>query len=96
MDTEKKKGDVVSPRALKHITELEKIKLEKKDKIRCIICFIIQRNDIEYFQASNLDLTYKETLKRANDNGVEVLPLSIEWNEVGEAYFNHRKIPFLS
>ena len=54
----KKKNDVVSPRALKHIIELEKIKIEKKDKIRCILCFIIQRNDIALFQASNLDMIY--------------------------------------
>ena len=32
-----KKGDVVSPRALKHIQELEKLKLEKGDKLRAII-----------------------------------------------------------
>lgn len=90
----KKKNDVVSPRALKHIIELEKIKIEKKDKIRCILCFIIQRNDIACFQASNLDLTYKETLKKASENGVEVMPIIIEWNELGEAYYVNRTIPF--
>ena len=90
----KKKGDVVSPRALKHIQELEKIKIEKKDKIRCILCFVIQRNDISSFQASNLDPTYKEALKSAYNNGVEVLPIIIEWTKKGEAYFIDKEIIF--
>ncbi len=90
----KKKGDVVSPRALKHIQELEKIKIEKKDEIRCILCFVIQRNDISSFQASNLDPTYKQALKSAYNNGVEVLPVIIEWTKEGEAYFIDKEIIF--
>ena len=89
----KKKGDVVSPRALKHIQELESIKLQKGNNIRTIICFVIQRNDIVSFQASNLDPTYKSALKKAVQNGVEVLPLIIEWNKQGEAYFVDKHIP---
>ena len=89
-----KKGDVVSPRALKHIQELEKIKIEKKDEIRCILCFVIQRNDISSFQASNLDPTYKQALKSAYNNGVEVLPIIIEWTKEGEAYFIDKEIIF--
>ena len=90
----KKKSDVVSPRALKHIQELEKIKIEKKHEIRCILCFVIQRNDISSFQASNLDPTYKEALKSAYNNGVEVLPIIIEWTKKGEAYFIDKEIIF--
>lgn len=89
----KKKNDVVSPRALKHIQELEEIKLQKGNNIRCIICFVIQRNDIVSFQASNLDPIYKAALKKAVKNGVEVLPVIIEWNKQGQAYFVNRHIP---
>lgn len=88
----KKKGDVVSPRALKHIQELEKLKEEKGDKLRAIICFMIQRSDISCFQASNLDMTYKKALYKAHLNGVEILPLVVEWNQLGEAYFIHKDL----
>ena len=89
----KKKNDVVSPRALKHIEELEIIKLEKGNNIRCIISFVIQRNDINSFQASNLDPIYKKAFKKAINNGVEVIPIIVEWTKTGEAYFINRDIP---
>tara|TARA_B100001287_G_scaffold41218_1_gene30322 strand:- start:259 stop:1089 length:831 start_codon:yes stop_codon:yes gene_type:complete len=83
----KKQKDTVSPRALKHITELTNIKLEKKDKIRCIMCYVIQRPDVQSFQASNVDPIYKEAFNKANDSGVEIIPLQIEWNSDGIAKF---------
>ena len=73
--------------------ELEKIKLEKGNNIRCIISFVIQRNDINSFQASNLDPIYKKAFKKAINNGVEVIPIIIEWTKTGEAYFINRDIP---
>ena len=73
----------MSPRALKHIQELEKLKIEKGDELRAIICFMIQRSDISCFQASNLDMTYKKALYNAYLNGVEILPLVVEWNKLG-------------
>lgn len=89
----KKKGDIVSPRALKHIQELEQLKKEKGDKLRTIICFVIQRSDIISFQASNLDMIYKKALYNAHENGVEVLPIIIEWTTNGEAHFIHKNVP---
>ncbi|MAU37517.1 MAG: hypothetical protein CMD14_09170 [Flavobacteriales bacterium] len=83
----KKQKDTVSPRALKHITELTNIKLEKKDKIRCIMCYVIQRRDVCSFQASNVDPIYKDAFNKAVESGVEVIPLQIGWDENGNAEF---------
>lgn len=91
----KSKKEVVSPRALKHIQELEQLKLEKKDKIRCMLCFVIQRNDSDYFRPSNDDIIYKEALKRAYDNGVEIIPVSFEWDHDGNCYYSAKDIPIL-
>jgi len=42
-----KNSDPVSPRALKHIRELTLIKRETKT--RCIMCYVIQRTDVDRF-----------------------------------------------
>lgn len=91
----KSKKVVVSPRALKHIQELEELKLEKKDKIRCILCFVIQRNDSDFFRPSNNDIIYKDALKKAYDNGVEIIPISFEWDHDGNCYYVEKNIPIL-
>ena len=83
----KKQKDTVSPRALKHITELTNIKKEYKDKIRCIMCYVIQRRDVESFQASNVDPIYKDAFNTAIVSGVEIIPLQIGWKEDGTAHF---------
>tara|TARA_Y100000389_G_scaffold153881_1_gene154241 strand:+ start:1703 stop:2497 length:795 start_codon:yes stop_codon:yes gene_type:complete len=91
----KSKKAVVSPRALKHIQELEQLKIEKKDKIRCMLCFVIQRNDSEYFRPSNDDIIYKNALRKAYDNGVEIFPISFEWDHDGNCYHIEKDIPIL-
>lgn len=88
----KKKGDVVSPRALKHIRELEELKLRTKN--RCIMCYVIQRNDVAKFQTSANDPEYKNAVKRANLNGVEIITLCIEWTNTGTGKFLCCDLPF--
>lgn len=83
----KKQKDTVSPRAVKHITELTNIKVKYKQKIRCIMCYVIQRPDVESFQASNVDPIYKNLFKKSMESGVEIIPLQIEWKEDGTAHF---------
>ena len=82
----KNKNEPVSPRALKHIQELEKIKLERK--IRCILLFVVQRIDVEFFQTSNLDKIYKDAVKKAYYNGVEIEVIQINWNDKGLGFFH--------
>ena len=91
----KSKKEVVSPRALKHIQELEQLKLEKKDKIRSILCFVIQRNDTNYFQPSNDDIIYKTALKKAYDNGVEIIPIVFGWDNNSNCYFMNKTLPVM-
>jgi DNA-binding sugar fermentation-stimulating protein len=82
---------VVSPRALKHIQELEEI--AKSGKVRAILCFVIQRTDVSHFQTSNIDLTYKEAVYKAWQNGVEITTIQVSWSENGECYFERNNLP---
>jgi len=81
----KKTSDPVSPRALKHINELALIK--NMSKTRCIMCYVIQRTDINRFQPSVIDPEYREAFKEAVKSGVEIITMVVQWNREGEAYF---------
>jgi DNA-binding sugar fermentation-stimulating protein len=87
----KKKGQVVSERALKHINELAEISNSKI--IRPIICFVVQRTDVSSFQASLLDPIYKTAFNEAIEKGVEVIVLVVSWNAQGEATFISCDLP---
>ena len=87
----KKKGQVVSERALKHINELAEISHSKI--IRPIICFVIQRTDVSSFQASLLDPIYKTAFNDAISRGVEVIVLVVSWNTDGIATFVSCDLP---
>jgi len=81
----KKATDTVSPRALKHIHELTLIK--KESKTRCIMCYVIQRTDVDRFTISVIDPEYREAVRIAIENGVEIITMVIEWTRDGSAYF---------
>ena len=88
----------VSERALKHINELAYISEEsQKDnsnkKIRCIMCYVIQRTDVDQFQPSVKDPYYREAFINARNKGVEIITLVVKWNELGEAYFIRDDLP---
>jgi DNA-binding sugar fermentation-stimulating protein len=81
----KKSTDTVSPRALKHINELALIK--GMSKTRCIMCYVIQRTDVDRFQPSVIDPEYREAFKVAVKSGVEIITMVVQWTREGEAYF---------
>ena len=87
----KNSTDVVSPRALKHITELEEI-VTTTDK-RAILCFVIQRTDVNCFETSNIDLTYKAAVKKAFESGVEIKTIQVEWTRTGICRFIRNDLP---
>jgi len=89
----KNQKDTVSPRALKHITELTKIKMKNKNKVRTIMCYVIQREDASSFQPSNVDPIYKEAFNKALFNGVEIITLQIGWSIDGCAKFIRDDLP---
>jgi DNA-binding sugar fermentation-stimulating protein len=87
----KKNTDIVSPRALKHIQELEEI-VTTTDK-RAILCFVIQRSDVDRFQPSNIDPTYRKAVQQAYLSGVEIKTLQVTWNPNGICYFVRNDLP---
>ena len=89
----KKQKDTVSPRALKHITELTDIANDPHKKMRTIMCYVVQRHDVSSFQASNVDAIYKAAFNKAHTSGVEIIVLQIGWNEDGSAYLIRDDLP---
>jgi DNA-binding sugar fermentation-stimulating protein len=89
----KSKKETVSPRALKHITELTTIKKETQINIRCIMCYVIQRTDVNRFQPSIIDPHYREAFINAINSGVEIITMVVSWNRNGEAYFVRDDLP---
>ena len=90
----KKSKEPISPRALKHTRELTFLRKDKEN-IRCIMCYVIQRTDVETFQISQLDTEYREAVQHAYDAGVEIITLVVDWNLEGEAYFIKDNLPFI-
>lgn len=87
----KKSTDPVSPRALKHIRELTYIK--KESKTRCIMCYVIQRTDVNRFQPSVIDPEYRSAFKDAIEAGVEIITMVVSWNRNGEASLIRDDLP---
>jgi DNA-binding sugar fermentation-stimulating protein len=91
----RKKGDEpISPRALKHIAELTLIK--QTSQIRCIMCYVIQRTDVNRFKPTDIDPEYKDAFKKAIDTGVEIITLVVSWNRHGECNFVCDNLPISS
>ena len=84
-------NEPISPRALKHIQELEKIHIEKN--IICTLLFVIPRTDVKWFQPSNIDPIYKKAVAKAWLNGVNIKVVQIKWNDIGEGYFYSNTLP---
>lgn len=87
----KNNTDLVSPRALKHVQELQEL-AETTDK-RCILCFMIQRGDATSFQPSNIDPLYKLAVQTAWKNGVEIKTVQVKWDEQGVCTFVRNDLP---
>jgi DNA-binding sugar fermentation-stimulating protein len=83
---QKKKYDVISERALKHLKHLENLK-KQNNELLTYICYVIQRKDVKEFQASQIDPTYKSTLKNVNENGVQIITIVVDWKANGNCIF---------
>jgi len=82
----RKPNEIVSPRALKHIQELEAIKQEKREKIRCILCFVVMRSDVKKFALNEKDPIYKEAVQQAKQEGVEIRVIKLHMSREGHGY----------
>ena len=89
----KKKGDVVSERALKHINELAEIK--QTQGIRTLMCYVVQRSDVHSFKIAESDPIYKEAVNNAIKDGVEIIVLQIGWNQHGEGHLITDKLTLI-
>jgi len=89
----KKSTDTISPRALKHINELALIK--RMSKTRCIMCYVIQRTDVNRFQPSVIDPQYRDAFKEAVKSGVEIITMVVQWTREGNAYFIKDNLPLI-
>ena len=86
-----RKYELVSPRALKHIKNLEAYTLQKGYKTFMI--YITMRDDVEAIKISELDVEYRKAVFAAKEHGVNLLGYSIRWNEE-KAYVNS-KLPVI-
>lgn len=84
-------SEPVSPRALKHIQELTYIR--STTNTRCIMCYVIQRTDVNRFVPSIIDPFYQRAFKEAVAAGVEIITMVVHWNENGEAHFVRDDLP---
>lgn len=65
--------DAVTSRGKKHLETLMKV---KKEGMRAVMLYIIQRMDVKVFApAKEIDPTYAKTLKKAYEQGVEIIPV---------------------
>lgn len=90
----KNKQVTVSERALKHVNELKEIKIGHPE-IRCILLFVIQRNDIKWFQPSRIDQIYLDAVRDAWLNGVEIKTLQVEWDTDGICKYISNNLPIM-
>ncbi|MCT4644540.1 MAG: DNA/RNA nuclease SfsA [Carboxylicivirga sp.] len=68
--------DAVTSRGKKHLEELIKL---KEEGIRAVMLYIIQRCDVSSFAlAHNIDPEYAETLLKAHQCGVEIIPIQVK------------------
>jgi DNA-binding sugar fermentation-stimulating protein len=82
-----RKYELVSPRALKHIKNLEAYTLKKSYKTFMI--YITMRDDVEAIKISELDVEYRKAVFAAKEHGVNLLGYSIRWDEE-KAYVNSK------
>ncbi len=68
--------DAVTSRGLKHLKELQKEVLSGN---RSFMFYLVQRMDVDRFEpAAHIDPAYSEELKRAYENGVEILVYDVK------------------
>ncbi len=82
--------DAVTTRGRKHLETLIKA---KKEGYRAVMVYVIQRADVTHFgPAKDIDPDYSETLKKAYNSGVEILPYQAKVSP--ESIVLTKKLPF--
>lgn len=76
---------------IKRIRDLTTIR--KESIIRCMLCYIIERTDIDCLEFSMDDADYRLAVKDAIQAGVDIVPVMVRWNKEGIAVFLTEEIP---
>ena len=84
-------GGTVDADLLKVIRDLTTIKNESI--IRGVLCFVIQRTDVELFNPFAHDTVYTEVVKDALAAGVIIITIVVSWTRDGKAYFLRDDLP---
>lgn len=89
-----RKGNTVSPRALRHLEQLSRIKsLHPQD--RCVMLYVIQRDGCNGFAVNCRDPIYYKAFQSAVKAGVEMIAISVRWNPRGCVYRKELPIMFV-
>lgn len=83
----KNKNVPISTRAIKHLETLEDCVQNGYD---ATLCFIIQRDDCDYFKPSNVDQFYYAALKKAKNNGVNIMAIKVSWTHKGQCLYKNK------
>lgn len=82
--------DAVTTRGLKHLETLIEV---KKQGIRAVMLYVIQRMDVEKFgTARDIDPAYAAALLKAYKEGVEIIPVQVKVSPKGIHFW--RELPF--
>lgn len=84
----KQKKGLVSPRALKHATELGRLAREGRSTY---ILYLSQRTDVSRFMISTLDEEYLAAVNKAVSRGLRLRAFSIRW--IGESAYLDKLLP---
>lgn len=75
----KKKDESFSPRAIKHIDELIKLKNADENNL-CYLIFVIPRDDITGFEPCKLDKLYCDKYNEGLENGIKIIVISTKFD----------------
>ena len=82
--------DAVTTRGLKHLETLVEV---KKQGIRAVMLYVIQRSDVDIFApAHDIDPNYGKTLEFVHKQGVEIIPVQVKVTPEEITYW--REIPY--
>jgi len=83
----KNKNVPISTRAIKHLETLEDCVQNGYD---ATLCFIVQREDCDYFKPSNVDQFYYTALQKAKNNGVNIIAIKVRWTNTGQCLYQNK------
>jgi DNA-binding sugar fermentation-stimulating protein len=87
------RNTIESAERMKMLTDL--ITIKRESIIRGILCFVIERTDVEYFQINANDQVYTNLIKEALAVGIVIITIMVNWNTDGVAYFIKDDTPIL-